>query len=256
MSETTEVTYPVSLTRKAATQIRDAIVSGRLAFGEPLSEAQLAAALGMSKAPVRGALIELREKGLVTIAPQAGTYVCAPTSEDIDKLSGFRCLIETDAMRHALVRDRERLLRVLSANIAQMAAARKTRSAPDYIVADTAFHLAFITLSGNRYLEQAYSLISGIAEALRVRLFNAGQSFRQQSFKEHVEILASLRKGDTAGAARTLKRHIMRTVELEGAVQVPSASGRRSTRRAEDYRALFPQQSDKATIDAQHSRHR
>ena len=44
--------------------------------------------------------------------------------------------------------------------------------------------------------------------------------------------------------------------DVEGAVQVPSASGRRSTRRAEDYRALFPQQSDKATIDAQHSRHR
>lgn len=246
----------MSLTRKAATQIRDAIVSGRLAFGEPLSEAQLAAALGMSKAPVRGALIELREKGLVTIAPQAGTYVVAPTPEDIRKLSAFRCLIETDAMRHALVREPDRLLAVLATAISRMAAAQKSCNAPDYMVADTAFHLAFMTLSGNRYLEQAYSLISGIAEALRVRLFNAGRSFRQQSFKEHVEILASLRKGDTATAARTLKRHIMRTVELEGAVPVPSANGRRSTRSAEDYRALFLNPADKATIDAEHPRHR
>jgi DNA-binding GntR family transcriptional regulator len=246
----------VSLTRKAATQIRDAIVSGRLAFGEPLSEAQLAAALDMSKAPVRGALIELREKGLVTIAPQAGTYVVAPTSEDIRKLSGFRCLIETDAMRHALARQPEKLLGVLATTISRMATARKTRSAPDYIVADTEFHLAFIILSGNRYLDQAYSLISGVAEALRVRLFNASQSFRQQSFKEHVEILAALRKGDTTAAARILKRHIMRTVELEGAVPVPPANGRRSTRSAEDYQALFLKPADKATIDAEHPRHR
>jgi DNA-binding GntR family transcriptional regulator len=159
-------------------------------------------------------------------------------------------------MRHALAREPDRLLRELAATIAQMAAARKNRSAPDYIVADTAFHLAFITLSGNRYLEQAYSLISGIAEALRFRLFNAGQSFRQQSFKEHVEILASLREGDTTAAARILKRHIMRTVEVEGAVPVPSASGRRSTRGAEDYKALFPKAADKATIDAEHPRHR
>jgi DNA-binding GntR family transcriptional regulator len=245
----------VSLTRKAATQIRDAIVSGRLAFGEPLSEAQLAAALGMSKAPVRGALIELREKGLVTIAPQAGTYVCAPTSEDISKLSGFRCLLETDAMRRALAREPDKLLRVLATAIAQMAAARKKRSAPDYIAADTDFHLAFITLSGNRYLEQAYALISGIAEALRVRLFNAGQSFRQQSFKEHVEILAALRKSDTAGAARILKRHIMRTVELKGAVPVPALNARRSTRGAEDYRALF-RTAEGTTTDVEHPRYR
>jgi DNA-binding GntR family transcriptional regulator len=246
----------VSLTRKAANRIRDAIVSGRLAFGEPLSEAQLAAALGMSKAPVRSALIELREKGLVTIAPQAGTYVCAPTSEDIHHLSGFRCLLETDAMCHALARDPDRLLRVLAANIAQMDAARKDRNVAGYIAADTEFHLAFVTFSGNRYLEHAYSMISGLSEALRARLFNAGQSFRKQSFKEHVEILASLRTGDTATAAQTLKRHIMRTVRLGDAIPVTAARGRRSTRRAEDYPALFPKQTDKAAINAEHPRHR
>ena len=245
----------MSLTRKAANQIRDAIVSGRLAFGEPLSEAQLAAALGMSKAPVRGALIELREKGLVTIAPQAGTYVCAPTSEDIYNLSGFRCLLETDAMRHAFARDPDRLLRALAENVAHMAAARKDRSAAAYVAADTEFHLAFVVCSDNRYLERAYSLISGISEALRSRLFNAGQSFRQQSFKEHIEILAALHKGDIATAAQILKRHIMRTVQLEGVVPAPPASGRRSTRRAEDYPALFPKQTDKA-MNAEHPRRR
>jgi DNA-binding GntR family transcriptional regulator len=246
----------MSLTRIAANQIRDAIVSGRLAFGEPLSEAQLAAALGMSKAPVRAALIELREKGLVTIAPQAGTYVCAPTSEDIHNLSRFRCLLETDAMGHALARDPERLLRALTANITLMAAARKDRSAADYVAADTEFHLAFVSLSGNRYVEHAYSMISGISEALRARLFNAGQSFRQRSFKEHVEILASLRKGDTADAARTLKRHIMRTVQLGDAVPATAARGRRSTRRAEDYPALFPKQIDKTAMNAEYPRPR
>ena len=69
----------VSLTREAFERIREAIVSGALEFGEPLSETQIAKALGMSKAPVRAAFMELRDKGLVNIVPQSGTYVFSPT---------------------------------------------------------------------------------------------------------------------------------------------------------------------------------
>ncbi len=49
----------MSLTKVALDRIRDAIVSGALEFGEQLSETQIAKALGMSKAPVRAAVIEL-----------------------------------------------------------------------------------------------------------------------------------------------------------------------------------------------------
>ena len=64
----------MSLTREAFERIREAIVSGALEFGEPLSETQIAKALGMSKAPVRAAFMELRDKGMVNIVPQSGTY--------------------------------------------------------------------------------------------------------------------------------------------------------------------------------------
>ncbi len=230
----------MSLTRAAAARIRGAIVSGRLAFGEPLSEAQLATAFGMSKAPVRAALIELRERGLVTIAPQAGTFVCSPTAEDIAKLSSFRCLIEIDSMRRALSQHPDELFAALGDAVGRMTKARVRRRGAEYIAADTAYHLAFITLSDNRYLGQAYDLISGIVEALRVRLFNAGHSFRQQSFADHIEILRALRKADLAHASRIIEDHIMRTVQLvEIAPAAPVSKGRRPTRTGEEYRALF-----------------
>ena len=71
----------MSLSKLAFTRIRDAIVSGDLAFGERLSEVQIAEALEMSKAPVRTAFLELRDRRLVTIVPQAGTQMavtCPP----------------------------------------------------------------------------------------------------------------------------------------------------------------------------------
>jgi len=92
----------MSLTREAFERIRDAIVSGGLEFGEPLSETQIAKALGMTKAPVRAAFMELRDKGLVTIIPQSGTYVLSPSAEDVRPLSHFRAVLENEAVREAI----------------------------------------------------------------------------------------------------------------------------------------------------------
>ena len=91
----------MSLTREAFERIREAIVSGALEFGEPLSETQIAKALGMSKAPVRAAFMELRDKGMVNIVPQSGTYVFSPSEEDVRMLSSFRALLEDEAVRVA-----------------------------------------------------------------------------------------------------------------------------------------------------------
>ena len=247
----------MSLTRSATARIREAIVCGRLEFGEPLSEVQLAAALGMSKAPVRAALIELREKGLVTIAPQAGTFVCSPTAEDIASLSGFRFLMERECMRRALEQQPAELFAALDESVALMVKARQRHSGADYKAADTAYHLAFIYLSGNRFLQQAYDLVGGIVEALRVRLFDAGKRYQEKSFSDHVEILAALRSKDLAEATRILEDHIMRTKQLLEAsppARIPRA--RRINRTSEEYRELFRIDAEPHSTAARHHLHR
>src|SRR5882724_2963792 len=110
----------MSMTTEAFERIRDAIVSGGLEFGEPLSETQIAKALGMSKAPVRAAFIELKDKGLVTIVPQSGTYVFSPTAEDVRTLSHFRALLENEALREAMKHRADVLLVRLDDAIARM----------------------------------------------------------------------------------------------------------------------------------------
>ncbi len=64
-------TPETSLTKAAYDRIRDAIVYGPLDLGEPLSENALATALGMSKAPIRAAMHELRVRGLVHVVPHS-----------------------------------------------------------------------------------------------------------------------------------------------------------------------------------------
>lgn len=199
----------MSMTTEAYERIRDAIVSGALEFGEPLSETQIATALGMSKAPVRAAFIELRDKGLVTVVPQSGTYVFSPTADDVRTMSHFRALLEDDAMREAVKRNPDNVQRRLREAIAAM---RKAIAAADwdaYRRNDSAFHLAFLEESENRFIEKAYLLTSTALEALRVRLQRGEGNFRVRSFNEHITIADDLRAGEVDKAAALLRYHIL-----------------------------------------------
>src|SRR4029078_266097 len=88
---------PDSLTEIALQQVRAAIIEGTLPLGSPISEAQLAAALGISKTPVREALAQLRMEGLVTIVPQSGTYVFTLSATEVVEICELRQTLDTRA---------------------------------------------------------------------------------------------------------------------------------------------------------------
>ena len=199
----------MSLTREAFERLREAIVSGALEFGEPLSETQIAKALGMSKAPVRAAFMELRDKGLVNIVPQSGTYVFSPTEEDVRMLSSFRALLEDEAVRVANKRNGPRLWVRLDEAIVLMRRAVVIKDWDAYRKVDSAFHHAFLEESENRYLLSAYQIAAPALEALRVRLQSGLNNFRERSFNEHIDIARLLRAGEVDDACAILRTHIL-----------------------------------------------
>ena len=79
-----------SLTEHAAEALRTRIVHGSLQFGEPFSEIALAAELGVSKTPVREALMQLQRDGLVQIHTRRGTFVFTMTAEQVRELWASR----------------------------------------------------------------------------------------------------------------------------------------------------------------------
>jgi DNA-binding GntR family transcriptional regulator len=197
----------MSLTREAFDRIKDAIVSGALEFGEQLSETQIANALGMSKAPVRAAFIELKDKGLVSIVPQSGTYVFSPTAEDVRTMSHFRALLENEALREAMKRRPAVVVARLEEVISRMDRALAAGDVGAYGRADNAYHQAILEESGNRYMAKAHQLTAAALEALRSRLQRGG--FRERSYGEHIEMARLLRDGKLDEAAHLLRLHIL-----------------------------------------------
>lgn len=123
---------------QVADRIRNAIILAEFDLGEALSEDSLAAAMGISRTPVREALRLLQTEGLVTVVPKSGTFVFNPVEDDIVELCEFRVMLEVRAATLALRRAAPETLASLLAAMAEMADARQRGDMRLYGKADMA----------------------------------------------------------------------------------------------------------------------
>lgn len=208
MTLASKLDRPKSLSDLAVERIRAAIVEGQLAFGEQLSEAALALNLGISKTPVREALLRLKLDGLVDIQPQRGTFVFTLAPEEVRELTAFRQIVESEALALAMRRDRRGLVQSLKDNLSRMP---KRDSDPRRVHAlDTEFHELIVAASGNRHLGAAYALVGHRIEALRYRLPVDDRQV-EHCQQNHRRIVAQIATGDVRRAQAVLREHVEST---------------------------------------------
>lgn len=223
MALQTKLDRPKRLTDLAVERIRAAIVEGGLAFGEQLSEAALAVNFGISKTPVREALLRLKMDGLVDIQPQRGTFVFTLDADEVTELTAFREIIETQALALAMRRDRAGLVAALRANLARMPKGRSFDPRRVHAL-DTEFHEALVDACGNRHLIAAYGLVGHRIEALRYRLA-VGDEQVEHCQRNHARIVARIAEGDVRRAESTLREHVLSTKDSYLAASRSRAGG-------------------------------
>jgi DNA-binding GntR family transcriptional regulator len=190
-----------------ATELADAIVAARIAPGTALDEVQLAARFGVSRTPVREALRQLAPTGLVRIAPRRGAVVAVPDERQLAEM--FVVMAELEAMAAALsavaMTPAER--RGLEAQHRAMAAMVRAGDVTAYRVANVAFHHLLYAGAHNAYLAEIATATRRRVAPFRAAQLEAPDRLRR-SQEEHGAILTAILRGDAAGAAAALRRHI------------------------------------------------
>ncbi len=204
---------PQSLRELALEHLRSNIVNGTLKMGQVLSERVISEELGVSKSPVREALAQLRDEGLVTIEPQKGAKVFTLSSEEVAQICDFRQAIETAAFELALSRNPDKLASDMEDVVAKMADAQNKGRMVTYLALDTTFHELIFKHCENDYLAASYSRYVGKIAALRTHLSDLPKH-TDLSFDEHKLIAKAVRKGDEKKIRRLLAEHIDRTRQV------------------------------------------
>lgn len=201
---------PKSLKELVVEEMRTRIIDGRLSLGAGLSENTLAAELGISKTPVREALLQLKLEGLVEVQPQRGTYVFRLAADQVEAISELREVLEVAAVAAALARNPDLLVRRMGQILEAMRAAYDADDTVAYRTLDGEYHEAIIDLCGNPYIHSAYSLISFRIQALRSRLSHEAL-LNKLSIRDHREMLRLVKARDVAALQALLRAHINQT---------------------------------------------
>jgi DNA-binding GntR family transcriptional regulator len=196
----------VTLGELAYDNLRQAILSTRLLPGTPISENELAAAVGVSRTPIREAIRRLAEERLVEVTPQLGTIVARIDPARARQAVFVRQTIECEVLRAAGTLSAGDLA-ALEQEVRGHRQAIEARDAMAAAARDDAFHRRLMEACGCPEATTATRAISGdIARILF--LSGANENYYASVAKDHEELIVLMRAGSYPAAIRLLHAHL------------------------------------------------
>jgi DNA-binding GntR family transcriptional regulator len=213
--------------------IVEGLLDGRLQPGDRLVENDLAGLLGVSRSPIREALTELTQSGVVVRDPGRGCRIRQWAKQDLEELFGVRSVLEGYAARLATKNFNQEARRIFTDLIEQMEAAGVAGDFLSMIELDLEFHRTLWRLSENSLLEH---VLNSLSQQFRLFLtmnwrFHGGL---ENVAENHRRLLDKIASGDPAQATEAMDRHVV--VEKMASL-APNGSGSIGSRRA-DFRPL------------------
>ncbi len=205
-----------SLRHRITNVLRKAIVEGRLNPGDRIVEEEVSEQLKVSRGPVREALRQLEQEGLVVIYPYRGTEVLGVSQEEVEEvLVPIRLTLERFAFRHALPHLTEADFNALATIVAAMQRAADEGDLDRLAEDDVRFHELVISRAGQPHCEQVWRTIEPRVRAHFRRDVPAHSSLFELP-DEHQELLDALRTRDEATVVTVLEQHIWNYFYLNG----------------------------------------
>ncbi|MEQ3549008.1 GntR family transcriptional regulator [Pseudonocardia nematodicida] len=196
-----------------AARIRDMIMGGEIPIGGQLRQAELATTFGVSRTPIREAIRQLQNGGLIAVHPHRGAVVRVPAPWEVREAYEVRAELEALAARRAVARITREQLDALEHDNREMyeqSAAQGEGRTPVHRAANDAFHTLIAGVSGNARLTRSIEEINGaFPRNVSSQLIVDDSRHRDENFAEHERIVAALRTGDADAAAAEMRSHVI-----------------------------------------------
>lgn len=199
-----------SITVQVHQLLQHEIESGNIEPGARIFEERLARQLGISKTPLRLALHQLKQEGIVDIQPRRGVYLAVPTLSEFLELVEMREVLEGLAARRAALQPDRRFVAQMKAcfagfsnsNLNELGAKGK------YAAADHRFHRLLVQASGSAELVANLSVTNIRLHMNRLRRSFSKRRDLRPIHQEHLDIIQAIKAGDGDEAEALVRMHI------------------------------------------------
>ena len=193
-----------------AETLREEILRGAVAPGQALRQEELAGRFGVSRLPVRDALLRLEAQGLVHVYPNRGAFVISLSADEVTEIYEIRVLLEGDMIERAVPRMTSEHWRRIDAAHAE---ATRTAGGPEWVDGDWKFHRALYEASDRprqlAMIEQLRSTVARYSSA-----YDALPTRTPEWLADHDAILEACRARAAVAAKQRVVLHLRRALAL------------------------------------------
>jgi DNA-binding GntR family transcriptional regulator len=187
--------------------LRQSIIDGSLAPGTEFNQAQLAERLGVSRGPIREAVGQLEQEGLIQSIPYKGIVVTPLTPQYVEELYSVRVALETLAIARGIERLQPQHLDLLTKTIDDMRRAARAGDLDSLTKLDLRFHEYLVQMADHALLLRLWKLIEvGVRRCLHTR--HKIYTSLDEIVGTHPKLIDAIAERNVALASRTLHEHI------------------------------------------------
>jgi DNA-binding GntR family transcriptional regulator len=198
---------------RAYQHLRTKVLTDPQVTGTFINEQQVATAVGVSRTPVREALLMLAAEDLVQLVPHRGAFVAPVSGRQVSELMQARGLIEVWAATTCLDAGRPPVAG-MSTVLDKQRAIVADGDAGSFIDLDRQFHELLVEAAGNSVLGRLYETLRARHVLLGVVALERSVTRRQDVLAEHQAILDALATGDPGAAEAAIRRHLDSTADI------------------------------------------
>jgi DNA-binding GntR family transcriptional regulator len=202
-----------SAAQKAYDFIKWAILNSVYASGEVITEGAIAHEVGVSRTPVREALLRLEVEGLLTLFPKKGALIATYSRQDVEDVLQARELVEGFTAAHTF-EHRDDLLPIVEEIHERLRRNRREHDTAGFTASDREFHEAIVDAAGNAVLSAVYRMLRE-RQTLFTSVVMRGRIDRMdEAIREHDGILEALRGDDVKAFEDVVRAHLAWSIDL------------------------------------------
>ena len=208
----TDHAKPIRITAKenAFNQLQQWIIDGTLHAGEKLNDTELAAALGVSRTPIRESLQLLEVQGFVKMFPGKATQVTEVDRNSITELLPPLAALQALSAELAIPHLTDEAITLLESTNERFAEAVYTKDYFSALKIDEEFHQIVVDIANNSYI---LSMVESLQAHVRRLFFHNSIVLTEQSIEEHRKIIQLLKERDALTVAVTMRDNWLRAID-------------------------------------------
>ena len=205
--------HPGSAAQKAYDFIKWAILNSVYAGGQLITEGALADEVGVSRTPVREALLRLEVEGLLTLHPKRGAIIATYDEQDVEDVLDARWLVETHTAQACFERRADLLPRIEEMH-ERMKRNRREHDTAGFTASDREFHEAIVDAAGNGVLSAVYRMLRERQTLFTSVLMRGRLDRMDEAIQEHEGLLEALRGDDVTVFEKVVTDHLEWSIAL------------------------------------------